>query len=165
MTLSGSADHLAEDLNRYSPAVSRAYSAAGATLRPRLGEAELREWADAGLRIARNAFRTWESAIEYFQASPAVLDRLGFAKTMRWAAFGRDLSNDSAVIASAYFRASPGVLRHLAAGQVEEWGWIGRNLYQGNWKSGELAARFYEASPGLLETLGARELGYLARLC
>jgi hypothetical protein len=115
-------------------------------------------WAEEGLAIGKNSFRSWEAATEYFRVTPQVLPSLRFQPFLQWARWGRFLSRDSAAIASSYFRASPGVLNHLRAEENGSWARLGRRLYKGTWKSGLLACAFFEASPKLLNFLDLEQV-------
>jgi len=57
-----------------------------------LSDEELETWAEDGLELARQSWRSWEAAGEYFRAAPQLLPMLGWDGFRRWAKHGRDLA-------------------------------------------------------------------------
>ncbi|MEK7873051.1 MAG: hypothetical protein AAB502_04220, partial [Chloroflexota bacterium] len=122
----------------------------------------LATWANEGVAIAQNSFRSWEAATEYFGATPAMLDKVSFPQFLTWARWGRTLAQDSPNLAAAYFRAGPGSLDFLAPARISDWAELGKGLYKGTWKSSALACRFFEQSPHILRYLPLPELRHYA---
>ena len=146
------------DLQRFHVSLGSEFRKAERLIGGRLSRENLATWANEGVAIAQNSFRSWEAASEYFGATPAVLDKLSFPQFQTWARSGRTLAQDSPNLAAAYFRAGPGALDSLAPAQVSDWAELGRGLYKGTWKSSALACRFFEQSPRLLRYLPLPEL-------
>ncbi|MPZ23817.1 MAG: hypothetical protein GEU28_09775 [Dehalococcoidia bacterium] len=121
-------------------------------------------WFGEGLTLARHSLRSWEAAGEYFRVSPLVVQVLNFAAFQNWSRCGRELVEQSSVIASSFFRASPGVVRYLAGWQIADWTALGQRLYKSTWKSISLASQYYQTSPALLGSLSLEELRYLVDL-
>jgi len=149
---------LERELGRFPPALLAEFQKAASVARARLSTEELRDWAREGIAIAQSSYRAWEPALEYFRATPRVLDKLPFATLVYWVQVGRRLSQESCTLSSAYFRASPGALGFLAPDQFEDWARIGKTLYKESWRSSSLSARFFELSPGLLLYLNLEEV-------
>ena len=142
-----------EALGAFPPALQTEFAAAAEALAGTLSAAELRDWAADGLLIARRSLRSWETASEYFRASPALLEQLPFDRFRQWSGSGAALLEASPALAGSFFRASPLALRHLSPTQGRDWAEQGRSLYKGSWKSGSLAAQFFETSPQVLPHL------------
>ena len=153
---------LERELGRFPPALLAEFQKAASVARERLSTEELRDWAREGIAIAQSSYRAWEPALEYFRATPKVLDKLPFSTLVSWVQVGRRLSQESCTLSSAYFRASPGALNFLAPDRFEDWANIGRALYKETWRSSSLSARFFECSPGLLFHLDLEEVAQFA---
>jgi hypothetical protein len=147
-----------QELRRFPPAVGEDFRQAATTLGSALAPHELQAWAQQGLAIAQRTVRSWESASEYFRASPLVLPALSFSNLLAWGRSGESLCESSPTVATAYFRASPGALKQLRPSQIAAWSVLGQRLYTGTWKSSALASRFFEASGELLACLTFPEL-------
>src|SRR3972149_6462616 len=52
---------------------------------------EVKQWAEEGLELARQAWRSWEAAGEDFRVTPEGLPALGFRQFRRWAQHGPGL--------------------------------------------------------------------------
>ena len=149
---------LEEELRQLSSAVLAQFQTVAPAARECLSPAEFQEWAGEGIAIARSSFRAWEAALEYFKATPEVLETLSFPNFLSWAQVGRELSQESSALSSAYFRASPGILPFLFPLHIGDWAKMGRILYQNTWRSSSLCCSFFEASPKLLRYLKLDEL-------
>ncbi|MDO8669930.1 MAG: hypothetical protein Q7O66_00685, partial [Dehalococcoidia bacterium] len=141
------------ELQRYSLALALEFRKAAEATRPNLTLEQLEAWSSEGLAIARNSFRSWEAAAEFFKASAAIARQLGFPTLMAWAACGRDLSSCSASIASSFFGSSPDALGLIAPSDIDIWVKSGRSLYKETWKTGLLCGQFFATSPVLLRHL------------
>ena len=151
-------------LRGYPPALLQEFEAASVHVERRLAGDALRTWAEQGLDVARESLRSWEAAAEYYRASPAVLDEIGFPRFTEWGRIGADLAAESPALGGAYFRASPRALEHLSIAQAGDWSAQGRGLYKGTWKSSSLAAQYFEVSPDLLPLLPLGQLRLLVEL-
>ena len=149
---------MVEQLEKLSRALAVEYRRTAPLAQDFLTPEQIATWAEEGLAIGKNSFRSWEAATEYFRVTPQVLPSLRFQPFLQWARWGRFLSRDSAAIASSYFRASPGVIGHLRSEEIGSWARLGRRLYKGTWKSGLLACAFFEASPKLLNSLDLEQI-------
>jgi nitric oxide reductase NorD protein len=118
----------------------------------------VRQWAEAGVTLAGQSLRSWEAASEYFRASPQVVRLLPLDCMLRWAHLGRDIADQSSIVAAAYFRVSPETVGLLSPEELKRWAAAGQRLYSGNWKSISLASLFFSVSPPLLPLIGASEL-------
>lgn len=127
-----------------------------------LNSQQLSTWADIGLEIAGQTVRSWESAAQYFKASPKVVSLMPFSRFEQWASCGLQLCQASPTLATCYFTSSHGVLKTLRARHVEDWAGMGRRLYKGTWKSGTLACKFIESSPKLVQSLEMEDLDRFA---
>ncbi len=125
---------------------------------------ELRQWAEEGLDLARQSWRSWEAAGEYFRATAEVLAACGgYEPFQRWARHGRELTEMSSALAASYFRASPGTLSALGLEGLADWVTLGRQLYKGTWRSASLAVQFFDSSPALFAQLTLPEARVLVR--
>ncbi len=124
---------------------------------------ETRQWAEEGLDLARQSWRSWEAAGEYFRVTPEVLPELGFGQFRRWTQYGRDLAEVSSALAASYFRASPGTLSQVTIEGLGDWVGLGRQLYKGTWRSASLAVQFFDGSPALFGNLTLAEARILVR--
>ena len=146
------------ELRKHPAALLTAYEGAREQVEASLGPAPALRWAQEGARIAQQGPRAWESAAEYYKASPQVVETIGFTQFERWAESGLELTAEAPVIASSYFRASPGVLPTLAPRHIAGWAALGKGLSKGTWKSSSLAARFFDASGDLARQINFHEL-------
>jgi len=153
-----------QDLLGFSLPVQEEYQRAAVTVRGKLSPEEYQLWVQEGSHLGQSGFRTWQAAVEYFRASPEVLDVVTFARLQSWVSVGADLAEVSAELACAYFRASPESLPHLSTTEMAAWGQVCSRLYRGEWQSGTLAARLFQASPDLLKQLPLSELEKLENL-
>lgn len=153
-----------QDLLGFSLPVQEEYQRVAVTVRGKLSPEEYQLWVQEGSHLGQSGFRTWQAAVEYFRASPEVLDVVTFARLQSWVSVGADLAEVSAELACAYFRASPESLPHLSTTEMAAWGQVCSRLYRGEWQSGTLAARLFQASPDLLKQLPLSELEKLENL-
>ena len=123
---------------------------------------QLSTWADIGLEIAGETVRSWESAAQYYKASPKVVGLMPFSRFEQWASCGLELCQASPTLATCYFNSSHGTLKAIRARHVENWAGMGRRLYKGTWKSGTLACKFLESSPKLAQSLEIDDLDRFA---
>ncbi|MDO8615145.1 MAG: hypothetical protein Q7T33_05350, partial [Dehalococcoidia bacterium] len=124
---------------------------------------ELRQWAEEGMELARQSWRSWEAAGEYYRVTPEVLPLLGLDGFRRWAQYGRDLAELSSALAAAYFRASPATLPSITFARLGDWVNLGRLLYKGTWRSASLAVQFFDGSPAFFGAMAIEEARILVR--
>ena len=129
-----------------------------------LSDDGVQRWVEEGVALAGQSLRSWEAASEYFRASPQVVELLPLDCMLRWAHLGRDIADQSSIVAAAYFRAGPESVGLLSPEELKRWAAAGQRLYQGNWKSISLASLFFSVSPALLPLIGASELCRLEAL-
>ena len=149
---------LAERLADAAPETRQRFEATWDELAGSLTEAQLSDWAAAGLDVLSRAGRSSEAADAFLEASPQIAALMPFSYFLRWAHSGRALCEESSAIAAAYFAASPGAMNTLRSRHIEGWAAMGSGLYKGTWKSSTLAAKFFEKSPELLATMTVKEL-------
>jgi len=128
-----------------------------------LTDQELREWAEEGMEMARQSWRSWEAAGEYYRVSPQVMPLLGLDGFRRWSRYGRDLAELSSALAASYFRASPATLPQISLARLSDWMNLGRLLYKGTWRSASLAVQFFDGSPALFAQMSVDEARTLVR--
>ncbi len=145
--LAALAPGLPGDLREAAPAVAA-----------KLGKEGFQRWAEEGVALAGQSLRSWEAASEYFRASPQVAQLLPLDCVLRWCHFGRDIADQSSIVAAAYFRAAPECVGLLSPEDLKRWAAAGQRLYQGNWKSISLASLFFSVSPVLLPLIGVSAL-------
>jgi hypothetical protein len=164
MTFQAFAAEAEHKLASHSPTLPEEFRASLNELRESMTEAELRAWAEEGLALAEHSLRSWEAASEYFKVSPQTLRSLPPQAFRRWVHAGRDLAEQSSVVAMSYFRSSPRSVAYLDEHQLTEWAALGKHLYRGHWKSISLASMFFSAGPGLLPLLSMEQLARLTAL-
>ncbi|MBI1886705.1 MAG: hypothetical protein HYS09_10415 [Chloroflexi bacterium] len=152
-----------KQLAPFSTALVSEFRRSAEAVSPLLSREELVQWAEEGLELARQSWRSWEAAGEYFRASPQVLEMLGFAGFGRWSQHGRDLAELSSALSAAYFRASPGTLSNVSFARLPDWVDLGRQLYKGTWRSASLAVQFFDGSPNLFANLSLEDARVLVR--
>jgi hypothetical protein len=128
-----------------------------------LSDEELEAWAEDGLELARQSWRSWEAAGEYFRVAPQMLPMLGWDGFRRWAKHGRDLAELSSALAASYFRASPATLPSITFVRLGDWVNLGRLLYKGTWRSASLAVQFFDGSPTFFSRMTLEEARVLVR--
>ena len=153
-----------EELSRFQPSVREEFRRALDAISRDLTETELLSWAQYGLEIAQQSVRSWETASEYYRATPQVKPYLDSSQLSDWGRSGAALCLDSPTLGTAFFRASSKNAGRLKPAYVQEWANLGRGLYRGTWKSGALAAKFFEVSSEMLEYMTFQELGKFAQL-
>jgi len=153
-----------DDLKRFPSAILTQFQKATLIAREHLSPSQFQQWASEGIAIAQSSPRAWEAALEYFKATPKVLEKLSFPDLISWARGGRELYEQSAALSSAYFRASPGALDVLPPTQIGDWAKMGEMLYDKAWRSTSLCCKFFETSPKLLRHLKPEEVKQLVLL-
>jgi len=128
-----------------------------------LSDEELKEWAEDGLDLARQSWRSWEAAGEYIRVAPQMLPMLGWDGFRRWGKHGRDLAELSSALAASYFRASPATLPSITFVRLGDWVNLGRLLYKGTWRSASLAVQFFDGSPAFFSQMTLEEARVLVR--
>jgi hypothetical protein len=118
-----------------------------------LGESELDQWAETGIRLAGQSLRAWEAATEYFRATPVIHATIGFQGIIAWAQLAANIAEKSSLVAASFIKFTPSVLEYLTLDDLEEWSLQGDRLFRGNWKSGTLSAAYFEHTPALLKFL------------
>lgn len=149
-------------LREHPPLAMDEFERAWHTMSGLLNSQQLSTWSDIGLEIAGQTVRSWESAAQYFKASPKVVVLMPFSRFEQWASCGLQLCQASPTLATCYFTSSHGVLKTLRARHVEDWAGMGQRLYKGTWKSGTLACKFMESSPKLVQSLEMDDLDRFA---
>ena len=152
-----------KQLAPFSATLAAEFRRSAETVESLLTVPELRQWAEEGLDLARQSWRSWEATGEYFRVSKDVLPILGFPGFRRWAQSGRDLAELSSALAAAYFRASPVALPLVTLPHLAEWVSLGRQMYKGTWRSASLAVQFFDGSPALFGQLTLEEVRILVR--
>ncbi len=145
-------------LAAFSPNLPQDLREAAPDIAASLSDDDARQWAGEGVALAGQSLRSWEAASEYFRASPHIVHILGFDDLLFWARLGRDIADQSSIVAAAYFRASPDAIGLLSSDDLKRWALSGQRLYQGNWKSISLASLFFAVSPLLLPLIGVAEV-------
>ncbi len=156
-------DDIRIELGKYPASVADEFDKARAQMPPNLTDAQLREWANAGLDIAKETVRSWEAAAEFYKVSARVLGFMPLNYFFKWTDCGKSLCAESPTLAAAYFEASPGTMSKLRSRHIESWSNLGRSLYKGTWKSSTLACKFFQSSPALLEDLSFPEMERFAK--
>ena len=118
---------------------------------------EVSQWAEEGLNLAQQSWRSWEAAGEYFRVTSELLPALGFQEFRRWSHHGRELAEVSSALAVSYFRASPATVPLVKMERLGDWVGLGRQLYKGTWRSASLAVQFFDGSPALFAQLTVEE--------
>ena len=156
-------DEIRTELGKFPASVVEEFDKARAQMPPNLTDAQMREWAGAGLDIAQETVRSWEAAAEFYKVSPRVLGYMPLNYFFKWTDCGKSLCVESPTLAAAYFEASPGTMSKLRSRHIESWADLGRTLYKGTWKSSTLACKFFASSPALLEDLSFPEMERFAK--
>ena len=149
----------ATQLQGYGASLPEDFLAAATELEGRLTPADLDAWAAAGIELAGSSLRAWEAAAEYFRASPAVVDRLGFEGTRAWSRIAADLSQRSSLMAAAFLKSTPLMLENIGVDQLEAWAQQGDRLCRGNWKSIALSSLYFQVSPRILQSISFEAAG------
>ena len=158
MTSTPDHSHVLTELQKHPAALLAAYEAAIDDVTAVVGSGSALRWAEEGVRLASLGTRAWEAATEYYKASPAVVQVIGFPQFERWVESGTELVDESPVVAASYFRVSPEVLPTLAPRHIANWASLGHSLSKGTWKSSSLAARFFDVSNDLVQNVTFHEL-------
>ena len=69
-----------EDFKKFPQELSDSYNTAQSIASRVLTEEEFLAWEESGLNIANSGARAWESAVEYFKATPDILNKLPLTK-------------------------------------------------------------------------------------
>ncbi|HEY7269968.1 MAG TPA: hypothetical protein VH951_09090, partial [Dehalococcoidia bacterium] len=151
-------------LGNYAASLPAAFNEALSELDGQISDADLDDWVQEGIDLAKHSLRSWEATTDYFRVGAVMRPNMDAPTFKQWAHSGRDLSELSSAIAGAYFRASPTALPHLAGVQIAEWAGLGHRLYKGTWKSISLASDFFAGSPVLFHSLSLAETGRLVQI-
>ena len=156
-------EEIKAELGKYPASVANEFDKAHAQMPPNLTEAQMADWANAGLDIAKETVRSWEAAAEFYKVSARVLGYMPLNYFFKWTDCGKTLCKESPTLAAAYFEASPGTMSKLRSRHIESWANLGCGLYKGTWKSSTLACKFFQCSPALLEDLSFPEMERFAK--
>ena len=156
-------EEIKAELGKYPASVANEFDKAQAQMPPNLTEAQMADWANAGLDIAKETVRSWEAAAEFYKVSARVLGYMPLNYFFKWTDCGKTLCKESPTLAAAYFDASPGTMSKLRSRHIESWANLGCGLYKGTWKSSTLACKFFQCSPALLEDLSFPEMERFAK--
>ena len=160
---SATLDDIKVELGKYPASVVEEFDKAREQMPPNLTDAQMRQWANAGLELAQETVRSWEAAAEFYKVSAKVLGYMPLNYFFKWSDCGKSLCVESPTLAAAYFESSPGTMSKLRSRHIESWSNLGRSLYKGTWKSSTLACKFFQSSPLLLETLSFPEMERFAK--
>ena len=152
-----------KELAGYSSTLAIEFKRVTEEMSPAMGGLEFSQWAEAGLALAAQSWRSWEAATEYFRATPQLRLLLGPSGLTEWTQYGRELTELSSALASSYFRASPETLPAITPPGLSRWVDLGRQLYKGTWRSASLSMQFFDASPNLFVRLSIEEASRLVR--
>jgi hypothetical protein len=155
--------HYDKQLTPFSTSLVAEFRKAAEAVGDALTDDELRAWAEQGLDLAKQSWRSWEAAGEYYRVTPQVLPLLGSDGFQRWAQHGRDLAEMSSALAASFFRASPTTIPHVGGARISDWMGLGRLLYKGTWRSASLAVQFFDGSPQLFANMSIEEARILVR--
>ena len=155
--------HYDKLLTPYSTSLVAEFRRSADVIAEKLTDEELTEWAENGLELAKQSWRSWEAAGEYYRVTPQVLPMLGSEGFRKWASLGRELAELSSALAASYFRASPGTVPEIGYARLSDWMALGRLLYKGTWRSASLAVQFFDGSPQLLSKMSLDEARVLVR--
>ena len=142
-----------EDFKRFPEELSDSYNAAQIIAAKVLTEEEFLVWEESGLNIANKGVRAWESAIEYFKATPNILNKLPFVHLKQWAYWGSLIAEESHFASIAYFRASRHVSDQIKPWDVADWAQLGKKLLGKDSRSGKLSVSYFENSAEILKVL------------
>ena len=160
---SATLDDIKVELGKYPGSVVEEFDKAREQMPPNLTDAQMRQWANAGLELAQETVRSWEAAAEFYKVSAKVLGYMPLNYFFKWSDCGKSLCVESPTLAAAYFESSPGTMSKLRSRHIESWSNLGLSLYKGTWKSSTLACKFFQSSPLLLETLSFPEMERFAK--
>ena len=160
---SATLDDIKVELGKYPASVVEEFDKAREQMPPNLTDAQMRQWANAGLELAQETVRSWEAAAEFYKVSAKVLGYMPLNYFFKWTDCGKSLCVESPTLAAAYFESSPGTMSKLRSRHIESWSNLGLSLYKGTWKSSTLACKFFQSSPLLLETLSFPEMERFAK--
>mgnify|MGYP005839322703 FL=1 len=158
--------HYEKVLAPFSTGLAAEFRRAAEAIADNVSREQLAAWAEEGLDLARQSWRSWEAAGEYFRVTPEMLPLLGHDVFRRWSEHGRELAQLSSALAASYFRASPATVPRLGRvdpAHLAEWVGLGRSLYKGTWRSASLAVQFFDSSPALFAALTLTEARVLVR--
>ena len=155
--------HYEKQLTPFSTSLVAEFIRSADAIGDAVSDEELEAWAEDGLELARQSWRSWEAAGEYFRVAPQMLPMLGWEGFRRWSKHGRDLAEMSSALAAAYFRASPATLPSITFVRLGDWVNLGRLLYKGTWRSASLAVQFFEGSPTFFSRMTLEEGRVLVR--
>ena len=122
-------------LTTYSTSLVTEFHRSSSAIADLVSDQELSQWAEEGLDLARQSWRSWEAAGEYFRATPQMLPMLGLEGFRRWARYGRELAELSSALAASYFRTSPKTVPAVTFERIGDLVELGRLLYKGDRKS------------------------------
>ena len=150
-------------LTPYSTSLVAEFNRSANAVGDTLSDQELSLWAEEGLELARQSWRSWEAAGEYFRATPQMLPMLGLEGFRRWTRYGRDLAELSSALAASYFRSSSKTVPAVTFERLGDLIELGRLLYKGTWRSASLAVQFFDSSPQLFAEMNVDEVRVLVR--
>lgn len=134
------------------------------------------QWLERGSRLAA---LDQDVAIQFFDSSVEVLERLGAEGLDHWAAFGQEIAKKSWKAGREYFKTSPEVVKKIDAADIERWARLGLYLVEkspkvksaynahsllavgaraGKDKTLDLALEYFKSAPQILGRLSIKDL-------
>src|SRR2546425_6824677 len=83
--------HYEKQLTPFSTSLVAEFIRSADAIGDAVSDEELEAWAEDGLELARQSWRSWEAAGEYFRVAPPMLPMLGWGGFLRWSKAGRGL--------------------------------------------------------------------------
>lgn len=142
-----------EDFKKFPQELSDSYDAVQSIASRVLTEEEFLAWEESGLNIANRGARAWESAVEYFRATPDILNKLPFVHLKQWAYWGSIIAEESHFASISYFKASRHVSDQIKPWDVADWAQLGKKLLGKESRSGKLSISYFENSAEILKIL------------
>ena len=162
--MSSSIAELEHELAGFPTSVGDEFRRATQKLQQELRDADLMDWAQQGIDIARHTVRSWEAASEYFRVSPgsggSTLVRRASGLGTVWEYSVSGVAGPGHSLLPCQPRQHP-----LSSPQPHSrLGKAGPDALPGTWKSTTLAAKFFESSGTLLAHMGYQQLEQFAEL-
>src|SRR2546422_6305640 len=93
--------HYEKQLTPFSTSLVAEFIRSADAIGDAVSNEELEAWAEDGLELARQSWRSWEAAGEDFRRAPEMLPMVGWEGLRRWAQDGRDLAGMCSAFAAA----------------------------------------------------------------
>jgi len=142
-----------QEFRALSSDLAEVYLDASAQVIGAMNRTEFLSWSKAGRDIVRSSQEATLCALEYFKATPDVVQNIGIPNLKFWIEYGKSLALTSPQAAAEFFRVSPTFLEEWDIYTLKRWAQLGEGLLSDDPKSVDLLIAYLKVGPDLLKKI------------